>query len=453
MISYIWHFYLSSINGGILMKLHGIKVPHKKNTANCVPVRLSVPETVQIPMSMHIGKPAKVVVKRGDTVKVGQLIGEADGFISAPVHSSVSGTVAKIEEMTLSNGAKGQCVVIDTDGEQAVFEGVKPPVVTDLQSFTEAVRQSGAVGLGGAGFPTFVKLSIKDLSKLDAVVINAAECEPYITSDTRTMLDKSDDIMRGIEAVKKYLQPNRFIIGIEKNKPEAIKKMQELASQSEGIEVKVLPSSYPQGGEKVLVFNTIGKIIPKGGLPLDVGVIVINVTTLAFIGNYLKTGMPLVNKCVTVDGSAVKEPKNVIAPIGMSIADVLEQSGGTKSEVAKALYGGPMMGLAVPSLDSPILKNTNAITAMDIKEATPPKTTPCIRCGACLNHCPLRLDPREIARAYKLGSVEDLQTLHVDLCMECGCCSYICPAHRPLVQTNKLAKALLRVNQAKKEGK
>ena len=446
-------FYLSSINGGILMKLHGIKVPHKKNTANCVPVRLSVPETVRIPMSMHIGKPAKVAVKRGDTVKVGQLIGEADGFISAPVHSSVSGTVAKIEEMTLSNGAKGQCVVIDTDGEQAVFEGVKPPEVHDLDSFTEAVRQSGAVGLGGAGFPTFVKLSVKDLSKLDAVVINAAECEPYITSDTRTMLDKSGDIMRGIEAVKKYLQPNRFIIGIEKNKPEAIKKMQELASQSEGVEVKVLPSSYPQGGEKVLVFNTIGKIIPKGGLPLDVGVIVINVTTLAFIGSYLKTGMPLVNKCVTVDGSAVKEPKNVIAPIGMSIADVLEQSGGTKSEVAKALYGGPMMGLAVPSLDSPILKNTNAITAMDIKEATPPKTTPCIRCGACLNHCPLRLDPREIARAYKLGSVEDLQTLHVDLCMECGCCSYICPAHRPLVQTNKLAKALLRVNQAKKEGK
>ena len=435
------------------MKLHGIKVPHKKNTANCVPVRLSVPETVRIPMSMHIGKPAKVVVKRGDTVKVGQLIGEADGFISAPVHSSVSGTVAKIEEMTLSNGAKGQCVVIDTDGEQAVFEGVKPPEVHDLDSFTEAVRQSGAVGLGGAGFPTFVKLSVKDLSKLDAVVINAAECEPYITSDTRTMLDKSDDIMSGIEAVKKYLQPNRFIIGIEKNKPGALKKMQEHASQSEGEEVKVLPSSYPQGGEKVLVFNTVGKIIPKGGLPLDVGVIVINVTTLAFIGNYLKTGMPLVNKCVTVDGSAVKEPKNVIAPIGMSIADVLEQSGGTKSEVAKALYGGPMMGLAVPSLDAPILKNTNAITAMDINEATPPKTTPCIRCGACLNHCPLRLDPREIARAYKLNSPEDLQTLQVDLCMECGCCSYICPAHRPLVQTNKLAKALLRVNQAKKEGK
>ena len=437
------------------MKLHGIRVPHKKNTANSVPVRLGVPKTVYMPMSMHIGKPAKAVVKKGDTVRVGQLIGEADGFISAPVHSSVSGTVAKLEDMTISNGMKVQCVVIDADGEQTVFEGVKPPEVNDLQSLVEAVKNSGAVGLGGAGFPTFVKLSVKDLSKLDAVVINAAECEPYITSDTRTMLDKSEFILKGIEALKKHLEVKRFVIGIEKNKPEAIEKMRRLAADTDGVEVKVLPSSYPQGGEKVLVYNTVKKIIPKGGLPLDVGVIVINVTTLAFIGEYLETGMPLVEKCVTVDGSAVKEPKNVIAPIGMTIADLLEGAGGTKAEVAKALYGGPMMGLAVPSLDSPVLKNTNAVTAMDVKEATPPKPTPCIRCGACLNHCPLRLDPREISKAYKTASPEDLLSLQVDLCMECGCCSYICPAHRPLVQTNKLAKAMLRTYtaSAKKEGK
>ena len=204
------------------MKLHGIRVPHKKNTANSVPVRLGVPKTVYIPMSMHIGKPAKAVVKKGDTVRVGQLIGEADGFISAPVHSSVSGTVAKLEDMTISNGMKVQCVVIDADGEQTVFEGVKPPEVNDLQSLVEAVKNSGAVGLGGAGFPTFVKLSVKDLSKLDAVVINAAECEPYITSDTRTMLDKSEFILKGIEALKKHLEVKRFVIGIEKNKPEAI---------------------------------------------------------------------------------------------------------------------------------------------------------------------------------------------------------------------------------------
>ena len=268
------------------------------------------------------------------------------------------------------------------------------------------------------------------------------------------MLDRGDAVFRGIEALKKYLGVKKFIIGIENNKPEAIAAMQQRAAKTEGVQVHVLPAMYPQGGEKVLVYNTTGKIIPKGGLPLDVGVIVINVTTLAFIAEYLETGKPLVEKCVTVDGSAVKEPKNVIAPIGMSISDVLEAAGGTKSEPAKVLYGGPMMGIAVPSLDSPILKNTNAIVAMDAKEAKPPKTTPCISCGACINHCPLRLDPRGIARAYKLGSAEDLEKLCVDLCMECGCCSYICPAHRPLVQTNKLAKAVLRNYQnAKKEGK
>ena len=201
----------------------------------------------------------------------------------------------------------------------------------------------------------------------------------------------------------------------------------------------------------MLVYNTVGEMIPKGGLPLDVGVVVINVTTLAFIANYIKTGMPLVEKCLTVDGSAVKEPKNLIAPIGTSIADVLEAAGGCKAEPAKVLYGGPMMGIAVPDLSAPIMKNTNAIVAMDEKEAKPPKTTACINCGACLNHCPLRLDPRAIARAYKLDSAEDLQTLCVDLCMECGCCSYVCPAKRHLVQTNKLAKAKLREYLAKQK--
>ena len=286
---------------------------------------------------------------------------------------------------------------------------------------------------------------------MKAVVINAAECEPYITSDTRTLIDRADEVFEGIELLKKYLLVERFIIGIENNKPEAIAKAQELAAKTEGVEVKVLPAMYPQGGEKVLVYNTVGKMIPKGGLPLDVGVVVINVTTLAFIANYIKTGMPLVEKCLTVDGSAVKEPKNLIAPIGTSIADVLEAAGGCKSEPAKVLYGGPMMGIAVPDLSAPIMKNTNAIVAMDEKEAKPPKTTACINCGACLNHCPLRLDPRAIARAYKLDAAEDLQTLCVDLCMECGCCSYVCPAKRHLVQTNKLAKAKLREYLAKQK--
>ena len=436
------------------MKLHGIHVPHKKNTAHLPPVRLEPPKTVAIPMSMHIGRPAKPVVKRGDEVKVGTLIAEADGYISAPIHSSVSGKVQKIDEITIMNGSKVPCILIDSDGLQTPDESITPPGVHDLDSFIDAVKNSGSVGLGGAGFPTFVKFVTKDLSVFKYVIINAAECEPYITSDTRTMLDRTDSIRKGIEAMKKYLGVKTFIIGIEDNKPEAIAKMKELASQADGVTVKVLPAMYPQGGEKVLIYNCTGKIVPKGGLPLDVGAIVINVTTLAFIAEYLETGMPLVEKCVTVDGSAVKEPKNVIAPIGMSIADLLEAAGGCKEEPAKVLYGGPMMGIAVPTLDSPVLKNTNAIVAMDSREAKPPRTTPCINCGSCINHCPLKLDPREIAISYKMNDAESLEKLCVDLCMECGCCSYICPAHRPLVQTNKLAKFVLRqYRNSKKEGK
>ena len=438
------------------MKLHGVKVPHKKNTSLCVPEQLSDPGTVTIPMSMHIGKPASVTVKRGDPVKVGTLIGEANGFISAPVHSSVSGTVQKIDELVMSGGMKVPAVVIDSDGLFEADESIAKPVVKDFDSFVDAVKKSGIVGLGGAGFPTFVKLAVKDLSKIEAVVINAAECEPYITSDTRTILDRGEDLLRGIDAIRKHLGVKRFIIGIESNKPEAIEQLKKLSAGANDIEIKILPPIYPQGGEKVLVYNTIGKIIPKGGLPLDVGAIVINCTTMAEIGAYLETGMPLVNKCVTVDGSAVSVPKNVIAPIGTPLEKLFDFCGGFKEEPAKVLYGGPMMGLAVPSLDMPVLKNTNAVIAMGEREAVPPKTTACINCGACINHCPLRLDPREISRAYKLDSAKDLSTLHVDLCMECGCCSYICPANRPLVQTNKLAKTKLRAylaaQNAEKEG-
>ena len=437
------------------MRLHGVKVPHKKNTANSAAERIPVPKEVCIPMSMHIGKPASIAVKRGDAVKVGTLLGEADGFVSSPVYSSVSGTVKKIDEITMSVGSKISAVIIEPDGEQELSEDIKPPEVNDFDSFVEAVQKSGVVGLGGAGFPTFIKLKVEDLSKIDAVVINAAECEPYITSDTRTMLDKTDYIFKGIDAVKKYLGVKRFIFGIEDNKSGCIKTLRNRTESDGSLEIKVLPAKYPQGGEKVLVYNTVGKIIPKGGLPLDVGVIVINVTTLAFIGEYLETGIPLIEKCVTVDGSAVKEPKNVIAPIGAAVEDLFEAAGGFKSEPYKVIYGGPMMGLAVPDLKAPVLKMTNAVIAMDKKEATPPKATACINCGNCINHCPFKLDPRAIAKAYSLNSGEDLEKLCVDLCMECGCCSYICPAKRPLVQTNKLAKTVLRnyLNKKKEEGK
>ena len=410
------------------------------------------PESVTLPVSMHIGKPARVSVKVGDEVLVGSLVAEQDGVISSPVYASVSGKVTKIADMTMTNGAHQPCVVIASDGQMTPDPAIAPPTVNSREELIEAIRKSGIVGLGGAGFPTYVKFNA-DPSLVEALVINGAECEPYITSDTVTMVNRVDDIETALRAIKKFIGIPRVIIGIERNKPKAIDAMRELAGRLDGVEVKVLPSLYPQGGEKVLVYHTLGKIIPMGKLPLDVGCIVANVTTVATIGCYLKTGMPLVEKCVTVDGGAVAEPKNVIVPIGTSMADVFAFCGGFKHEPAKLLYGGPMMGIAVNDPSAPILKNTNAILALKKKEAKLPKTTACIRCGACTNHCPFGLNPSELARAYEFKDAALLDELKVNLCMECGCCSFVCPANRPLVQSNKLGKVLVREAKAKEANK
>lgn len=433
-----------------MSKLHGIHLPHRKNTADMPAVRMPAPPCVTIPMAMHIGAPAKPVVKVGDEVKVGSLIGEAGGFVSSPVHSSVSGKVTAVAPIWASNGSEVIAVTIQSDGEMTVDENIAPPVVSDFESFVAAVKESGVVGLGGAGFPTAVKLGVKDLSVIDEVIINGAECEPYITSDTRTMIDNAEYVKKGIELLRKYLGVKKFILGIEQNKPNAIREMKKL--EGDGVAVKVLPSIYPQGGEKVLIYNCTGKIVPEGKLPIDVGTIVINVTTLAFIAKYIETGMPLVEKTLTVDGGAVKEPKNVIVPIGTPLEAVFDFCGGFVSEPAKVLYGGPMMGISVKSLDSPILKNNNAILAFNEKEAHLPESTACIRCGRCVRACPLSLMPLEFARGYALRDYDLLEERKVNLCMECGCCSYVCPAHRPLVENNKLAKAALRKHLDKMKG-
>jgi len=423
-------------------------VPHRKNTSEDKPRRINTPAVVNIPMSMHIGAPAKPVVKVGDDVKVGQLIAEADGFVSSPIYSGVSGKVKRIGDMLVSSGGRVPAVTIETDGKQEMLEGIGPPKVSSLQELLEAVRSSGVVGLGGAGFPTAVKLSVKDLSMIDEVIINGAECEPYITSDTRTMIDDADLVWEGIELLQKYLRVKRVIIGIEDNKPRCIANFRSMCKPGCGVEVKALPANYPQGGEKVLIFNTIGRIVPEGKLPIDVGAVVVNCTTLAAVAKYIKTGIPLYEKCVTVDGSAVRNPQNVIAPIGTPLKDIFEFCGGFKSDPQKVLYGGPMMGIAVPDLEQPVLKNTNAILAFDAKDAKLPQETSCIKCGRCIAHCPLNLAPADIETAFRLKDAETLGRLKVNLCMECGCCAYVCPANRNLVQVNKLAKVMLRDYQS-----
>ena len=433
-----------------MAKLHGIHLPHRKNTADMAPVAMPSPWSVTLPMNMHIGKPANPVVKVGDEVCVGTLIGEPTDYISAPVHSSVSGTITNVAPMWTSGGSQVLAVTIKSDGLMTVDKNIAPPEVFDYNSFIKAVRDSGSVGLGGAGFPTAVKLDIKDLSRLETIVLNGAECEPYITSDTRTMIDRADSIREGIELLKKYLGAKKVIIGIEANKSTAIASMKKL--EDETVSVKVLPAMYPQGGEKVLCYHCTGKVVPEGKLPIDVGCIVLNVTTLAFIAEYIKTGMPLVEKVVTVDGGAVAEPKNVIVPLGTPLLEVFKFCGGFKEDPTKVIYGGPMMGLSVKDINSPILKNNNAILAFDSKEGHLPPPTPCIRCGRCVRACPLGLMPLDFARAYALRDYELLEARHINLCMECGCCSYVCPAHRPLVEDNKLAKAVLRKHKEDLKG-
>ena len=423
--------------------LPSIRVPHRKSTAASAPARMNVPSTVTIPMSMHIGAPAKPVVAPGDRVEVGQLIGEPGGFVSSPVHASVSGTVKKVGGILLSSGKTVPAVTIESDGAQTPFAGLKPPDVRDLPSFLTAVAASGAVGLGGAGFPTAVKLSLKDPSKLEVVLVNGAECEPYITSDTRTMLDRGEELLDGARLVRTYLDPPRIVFCVEDNKPECAERLRALTRGEDRMEVRALPSAYPQGGEKVLIYNVTGRVVPEGGLPIDAGAVVLNCTTLATIARYVRTGMPLVEKCVTVDGPAVKSPRNVLAPIGASLRDVFASCGGFREEPKKVLYGGPMMGLTVPDLDAPILKNTNAVLAFGERDAALPPETACIRCGSCVRACPMRLMPVEIEHAYDRRDGERLKKLRVNLCFECGCCAYVCPARRPLVQINKLAKGVL----------
>lgn len=420
-------------------KLNGIKLDHRKNTENSPTEDFPLPAKVKIPMSMTMGAPCQPLVKVGDTVLVGEKIGDADAPFSAPVHSSVSGTVTAISDYRTAAGSVCKAVEIETDGNQTVSPDVKPPVINSKEDFIKAVRESGACGLGGAGFPTHIKLNPK--TPVDTLVINAAECEPYITADYREMIEFPEDVVGGIRLVQSQLGIKSVKLAVEANKPDAIKKFKEMTGNDDSIEIVTLPSSYPQGAEKVIIYNSTGRIVKEGQLPSDTGVIVMNVSTISFLYRYVQTGMPLVKRRLTIDGNAVAKPKNIRTVIGTSFRELLEYCETDMDSVKKIVGGGPMMGMSIPDPDMPVVKTSNALLAFDHYDQR--KTSACIRCGRCVRVCPMGLMPADIDRAYKIRNIDELKSLKVMLCMNCGSCTFVCPANRKLAETNQLAKTII----------
>ena len=435
--------------------LGNTRIPHRKNTAQLSPVRMTPPREVLLPMDQHLGAPSVPVVKVGDEVKVGQLIADASGPVSSPVYASVSGKVTKIEDCLRANGNLVPAIRIESDGLMTPCEDITPPDITDLPSLIEAFRRSGIVGMGGAGFPTAVKLGAIMKSDIQTIIINGAECEPYITSDARTMIDEADYVYQGIKILQSVAPSiEKYVIGIEINKPECIKTLRDITKDDPTVSILPLPLRYPQGAEKVLIYNATGITVPENKLPAELGVIVINVTTLATFAKYAETGMPLVERCVTVDGSAVIEPKNVIAPIGTSVEDMVDFAGGFVQKPCKIIMGGPMTGRAAYSLGEPVVKTTNAIVVLAEKDTEGKKVTACIHCGRCVEACPHRLNPTALCKALSIDNVDErmarLEDERVNLCIECGCCSYVCPAARPLVENIRVAKNSFREYKAHK---
>ena len=413
-------------------------VEGKEPTEHLALVRFPEPKTVVIPMSMHLGAPATPVVAVGDTVKVGQKIGEAAGFISAPVHSSVSGTVVAVEDRP--HATRGNClsVVIESDGLNTVHESVKPnKSLEELtgEEIVEIVKNAGIVGMGGAGFPTYVKLMPN--KPIEAVLINGCECEPLLTADHRLMLEYADDIIFGLKAVMKTVKAPRGVIVIEDNKPDAIELIQSKLENEEGIEVCVAKTKYPQGGEKMLIKRVLGRSVPSGGLPADVGAAVSNVSTVKAIADAIKTGMPLIERVTTVTGEHIANPGNFIVKIGTSASELVAACGGIKDEKAVVKAGGPMMGFVQNTLDTPIMKGSNGIIAISGDVAEPQE---CIKCGRCVDVCPMELKPLYFVKYAGTQDWASCKEKNIMDCMECRCCEYICSSKLPLVTMIKMGK-------------
>ncbi len=424
----------------------------KELSMDC-PIQCIAADSLMVfPLSQHIGAPAKAVVAVGDRVLKGQLLAEADGFISVPVYSSVSGTVKKIEKRLVVNGSKDDCIIIENDGLDETVEGFgkdRAIDALDAKAVVELIKQAGIVGLGGAGFPTAVKLSPKNADNIDTIIINGSECEPYLTADYRLMLEKSDGIICGIKAVLKALPNAKAVIGIELNKPEAIKIFEEKTAGEDKISVCSLKTKYPQGGERQLICAVTGRKINSKMLPADKGCIVVNTATCYAIYEAVYKNIPLVHKVMTITGEAVNSPCNLDVPLGVSYGYVLEKAGGAKDDVVKFISGGPMMGMAMSSLEVPVVKTSSAILAFSKDDVAVLPQSACIHCGRCVHACPEQLVPQMLAKASRAQDMEKFDSLGGMECMECGSCTYVCPAKIPLTQMFKLSKIKVREMRVK----
>jgi len=420
----------------------------------------ALPKQAIIPLAQHIGAPAKPVVQKGDKVKVGQLIAEAGGFVSANVHSSVSGTVAKIDTTVDAWGLPMPAIFIDVEGDEWL-EGIdntpniKREYEKDAKTIIERIKNAGIVGLGGACFPTHVKLCPPPGQTAEVLIVNGVECEPYLTCDHQLMLEHAEEIMVGIQIVMRALGIGKAIVGIEKNKPDAIARMQALAQKTLGIEIKPLKLKYPQGGEKQLIDACIGRQIASGALPISVGAVVDNVATIYAIYEAVQKNKPLISRVMTVTGKNVQKPGNYLVRFGTPLSQVVELAGGVPENTGKIIGGGPMMGRAMNNIDMPTNKRTSGLLFLDEKESRRGEVENCIRCGKCVSACPMGLEPYLLSRQSELQMWDEMEDHHVMDCIECGCCQFTCPSHRPLLDYVRQGKCtvggILRARAAAKK--
>ena len=425
----------------------GLHPPEMKELAESSPIRkVEIPNTLTVPLVQHIGAPCKPTVEVGQQVKEGQIIGETQAFVTAPVHAPVSGKVKKIENALHPLGIKAPAVILEL-GEGEEKEYMEPlgddPDTLDPKQMLEAVQQAGIVGMGGATFPAHVKFAPPKDKIINTFILNGCECEPYLTADYRLMLERGEDVLLGTRMISKILGVKRTIVGIEENKPEAIENLRKLAGNS-GVEVQVAQTKYPQGAEKMLIKALLDHEVPSGGLPMDVGVVVSNVGTAVAVCEAVRDGKPLIDRVVTVTGDGVKNPGNFLARIGTSVQSLVDQAGGTVGTVGKLIMGGPMMGLAQSSFDIPVIKGTSGILIMQEQKEMHQNHLPCIKCSFCVQACPVYLIPSRLSIIAEAQNWKKAEEYGVNDCIECGCCSYVCPSKRPIVQFIKTTKMKLR---------